>query len=211
MHTKPYIIGITGGSASGKTSFLHDIKNAFQSTELCIVSQDNYYHPIHKQERDHNGEVNFDLPNSIDRASFFEDIHRLIKGECVQKIEYTFNNPDKIPNTITLNPSPIIVLEGLFVFYYEEIADLCDLKLFIDADEPLKLQRRLLRDAHERGYPESSVIYQWENHVMPTYRTFLEPLKTMADIVIINNKHYKNALSVILSHLNSVLTTNQIH
>lgn len=203
MRGKPYIVGITGGSASGKTSFLHDLAAAFSPEQITVVSQDHYYHPREKQLKDANGETNFDLPTSINRALFYEDIHALIQGEEIQKQEYTFNNPLKKPGVITLKPAPIMVLEGLFVFHYDEICDLCDLRIFIEADESIAYQRRLHRDFHERGYSPESVAYQWKAHVMPSYRQYLLPLRSKADLVVMNNQHYKTGLEVVLNHLQS--------
>ncbi len=203
MRGKPYIIGITGGSASGKTSFLHDLASAFRSEQITVVSQDHYYHPREKQARDANGETNFDLPTSIDRELFYKDIHTLIQGVEVKKQEYTFNNPDKTPGILTLKPASIMVLEGLFVFHYDEICDLCDLRIFIEADESIAYQRRLNRDYHERGYSQESIAYQWKEHVLPSYRKYLLPLRSKADLVVINNQHYKKGLEVVLNHLHS--------
>ncbi len=203
MRSKPYIVGITGGSASGKTSFLHELAAAFSPESITVVSQDHYYHPREMQLKDDNGETNFDLPTSIDRQLFYDDIHALIQGVEVKKKEYTFNNPNKEPGIITLKPAPIMVLEGLFVFHYDEICDLCDLRLFIETDEEIAFKRRLHRDYHERGYSPESVTYQWKEHVMPSYKKYLLPLRSKADIIVVNNIHYKNGLEVVLNHLHA--------
>jgi len=171
MKKNPYIIGISGGSASGKTSFLKELRSAFPIDMLCIVSQDNYYKPKEQQQKDENGEINFDLPESINRLGFYNDLLSLIKGNEVSIKEYTFNNAGKKSSEIILKPATVIIMEGLFIFYYDEIRALLDLKVYIDARDEVKLQRRLKRDHDERGYGQESVLYQWNNHVMPSYHT----------------------------------------
>ena len=132
---KPYIIGITGGSGSGKTTFLRKIREAFEPNEVCIVSQDDYYRPREEQETDSEGYQNFDLPKSIDKKALYADLVRLINNEPVEKTEYTFNNKDAVPKKYWLQPAPVIVVEGLFVLHYRKVRALCDLKMFVHAKE----------------------------------------------------------------------------
>lgn len=205
---KPYIIGIAGGSASGKTSFLRDIKSRMPKGSVCIISQDNYYKPIEEQEKDANGIVNFDLPGSINRVSFYRDLINLNNGNKITIKEYTFNNSNKTPGKIEVKPAPIIIMEGLFIFHYEEIRKALDLRVYIDAQENVKLQRRIKRDAEERGYPEDEVKYQWNHHVMPSYKKYLRPYRDDSHIIITNNSHYTKGLDVLVNHLKSRLPEN---
>ena len=206
MSEKPYIIGIAGGSASGKTSFLRDLKELIAEEHLTIISQDNYYHPKEKQFIDENGEINFDLPTSIDRAHFHQDLVSLMANKTVEKREYTFNNKEVEPKLIQLNPAPIIIMEGLFIFHYEEIRNLLDLRVFLDVREDIKLQRRIKRDAIERGYPEETVRYQWDNHVMPSFKAYLRPYRDDANVIITNNYTYDKGLLVLANHLKVILS-----
>lgn len=208
MITKPYIVGIAGGSASGKTSFLRDLKSYIPENLMTIVSQDNYYHPKDQQFIDENGEINFDLPTSIDREHFYSDLVSLIGQKTVSKTEYTFNNQEAEPKVITLNPSPIIIMEGLFIFHYEEIRNLLDLRVFLDVREDIKLQRRIKRDAIERGYCEETVRYQWDNHVTPSFKAYLRPYRDDANIIITNNFTYDKGLLVLANHLKMMLHEN---
>ena len=205
MNSKPYIIGIAGGSASGKTSFLRDLKEIFTEDQLAIISQDNYYHPKEMQFIDENGEINFDLPTSIDRDHFHQDLVSLMANKSVEKKEYTFNNQEAEPKLIQLKPAPIIIMEGLFIFHYEEIRNLLDLRVFLDVREDIKLQRRIKRDAIERGYPEETVRYQWDNHVMPSFKAYLRPYRDDANIIITNNYTYDKGLLVLANHLKVIL------
>jgi uridine kinase len=205
MNRKPYVVGISGGSASGKTSFLKHLREALPAGSTCVVSQDNYYLPKEEQLRDENNFINFDLPTSIHRDAFHNDMCKLISGEKVILQEYTFNNASKLSKTIELNPAPIIIMEGLFIFHYEEIRNKLDLKVYIDAREELKLERRLRRDKDERGYPEESIMYQWNNHVMPSYRKYLQPYRDDADIIVTNNISYDKGLNVLVNHIRSLI------
>lgn len=206
LSAKPYIIGIAGGSASGKTSFLRDLKEIIAEEHLTIISQDNYYFPKEKQFIDENGEINFDLPTSIDREHFHQDLVSLMANKSVEKKEYTFNNKEAEPKLIQLKPAPIIIMEGLFIFHYEEIRNLLDLRVFLDVREDIKLQRRIKRDAIERGYPEETVRYQWDNHVMPSFKAYLRPYRDDANIIITNNFTYDKGLLVLANHLKMILS-----
>ena len=198
---RPFIIGITGGSASGKTLFLSRLMEQFQTDDICLLSQDNYYRPIEHQTKDHNGIENFDLPGAIDDQAFAADIERLRNGEVVSRVEYTFNNTEKVPDMLHFHPRKILVVEGIFVFHFPEVAQLLDLKIFIDARDKIKLKRRIKRDNEERGYDLQDVMYRWKYHVKPTYEEFIRPHKRSCDIVIPNNQHFEKGLDVIVSYL----------
>lgn len=201
MMAKPYIVGITGGSASGKTSFLRGLLSAFNPNDVCLISQDNYYRDLNEIAVDDQGIHNFDLPETIDHHLYAQHIHALSEGRRVLQKEYVFNNPDTVPRMLTFNPAPIIVVEGIFVFHFRELADQMDLKVFIDAKNSIKLERRVKRDAEERGYDLDDVMYRWKYHVKPTYRQFIKPYRAEADLVIPNNVHYQKGLDVLIAFL----------
>ena len=208
---KPYLVGITGGSASGKTKFLTHLVNKIDQKQICLLSQDNYYHNREEQPMDENGMQNFDLPQSIDGEAYASDIEALKNGKTVIRKEYTFNNPNAVPKMLTFRPAPIIVVEGIFVLYYPKVTKLLDLKIFIDAKEHLKLKRRILRDNEERGYDLEDVLYRYEKHVHPTYEKYIEPFKGDADLIIPNNSHFDNALEVISTYIESKALRNTNH
>ncbi|MBS1527809.1 MAG: uridine kinase [Bacteroidetes bacterium] len=190
MGVRPFIIGIAGGSGSGKTFFLKCFLQHFTADEVCLVSQDDYYIPVgHNMTAEENKLYNFDLPDTIDHEHFNRDINSLIKQKTILKKEYTFNNPDAVPKTLEIKPAPIILVEGLFILHFRDIADQLDLKIFIDADEEVALMRRLKRDLVERGYSHDDVMYKWINHVVPAYKQYLLPYKDECDQVITNNTH----------------------
>jgi len=197
MADKPYLIGITGGSGSGKTRIIHELRDLFSEEQLCIISQDEYYHPRELQVWDDAGYQNFDLPEAINSKAFADDIKQLIRGEEVRKEQYTFNNSKKETETLVFKPAPIIIVEGLFVFYFPEIRELLDLKIFIDAEDVIKLKRRIVRDAGERNYSLEDVLHRYEYHVLPSYKAYIEPFKEQAHLVINNHSSYGRAIEVL--------------
>lgn len=197
---KPYLVGVTGGSASGKTSFLREIGTLFGKNEVCILSQDNYYKPAGMQITDENGHINYDLPDCIDLDAFKNDMLALYEGRDVKRREYRFQHENQLGDWLHFPSAPIIIIEGLFIFYRTDISAHFNLKIFVEAQEDLQLQRRLKRDTLERNIPADFVKYQWDHHVMPAYRKYLEPYKTKADIIINNNEHFNNSLKVVEDH-----------
>lgn len=184
---KPYVIGIAGSSGSGKTFFLKSFLNHFGPTDITLISQDDYYIPANTKTQEENRLYNFDLPTAIDRKAFYRDIKDLFDGKTIYKQEYTFNNPNIKPKVLEIKPAPILIVEGLFIFHYEEVNELLDYRIFLDANEDVALERRLKRDLIERGYDHDDVMYKWVNHVVPSYNTYLLPYRETTDRVIINN------------------------
>lgn len=202
---KPFIIGIAGGSGSGKTFFLNCFLNHFSESEISLISQDDYYKPKEVQPIDENGWINFDLPICIDDNRLLQDLKLLISGGSVQKKEYTFNVNEENARLLTINSAPIILVEGLFIFHYQEIAKLFDMRIFMDADEELTLNRRIKRDTAERGYSRDMIMYQWINHVLPAYKAYLLPYKDTADKVIMNNTHVAHDIIEVTKELSKEL------
>lgn len=201
----PYIVGVTGGSASGKTSLLKALGQLFSKEEVCILSQDNYYKPAAEQTKDPQGHINFDLPTCLDLDAFHDDLLLLKSSKEVKRREYRFQHEEQLGDWIHFPPAPIVIIEGLFIFYRLDIKDHFDLKIFVEAKEELQFERRLKRDTLERNIDASFVHYQWQNHVMPAYRQYLEPYKSEADILINNNEHFQNSLKVIEDHFRMLL------
>ena len=203
---RPYIIGITGGSGSGKTFILKKLEDEFSSDHLCVVAQDHYYHPRDLQPTDHQGVINFDLPVSIDHHALLADVRMLMRGKPVIKKEYTYNNKEKEPTMLVFNPAPVLIVEGLFVHCFEELSNLLDLKVFIDADQQIRLTRRLDRDARERGYPAADVHYRFEHHIEPAYKKYIEPFKATSDLIIRNNSIPDASMQVLTGIIGSKLS-----
>lgn len=197
-----FIVGITGGSGSGKTHFLKKLFDAYPDNQLSLFSMDNYYKPIEEQVKDENGVENFDIPSAIDRKAFHDDLVKLKNGEDLFINEYHFNHFDREPNKIHIASAPVIIVEGIFSFHYEEIRDLLDLKLYIDTPDYLMLKRRILRDWEERGYDLNDVLYRYEHHVTPAFKKYIEPSKQEADLIIPNHRNFEKALEVVKAYIN---------
>lgn len=183
------IIGICGGSGSGKTTLLKRLSNHFKDKAPSIFSMDNYYKPIEMQFVDENQEVNFDLPSALYQDQLEADIASLARGESIEVIEYHFNAPPDKRVLISLKPSELIIVEGLFLFHYAGVKNVLDFSIFIDVDLDVQLDRRLYRDQESRGYTRESILYQWNNHVMPCYDNYLLPYKDEADFIFRNNQY----------------------
>ena len=200
-----FIIGISGGSGSGKTSFINQIKEHFTTEQVCFLSQDDYYKPREQQREDENGVKNFDLPESIEMDEFYFDLIKLSNGLHIERPEYTFNNEKKDPGLIVHKPAPIIVVEGLFVFYEPKLFNMLNLKILIHASDTQKIIRRIKRDRVERNYPLEDVLYRYEHHVLPSFESFIFPFFNKVDLVINNNKSFDMGRDMLIVFLSNYL------
>jgi len=205
INKKPFIIGIAGGSGSGKTFFLNCFLHHFKQDEVTLVSQDDYYIPAGDMTQEENKLYNFDLPSTIDSEQFLKDIKQLINGEVVYKKEYNFNNPLAVVKILEIKSAPIIIVEGLFILHFKEIAALLDHTIFVDADEHIALDRRIKRDGLERGYPEDDVLYKWHNHVVPAYKEYLLPYRDECNKVVMNNTNEPDEIIAITEDISNNL------
>jgi uridine kinase len=180
------IIGICGGSGSGKTTILNRLYTRFKELEPSVFSMDNYYRSIDEQAIDENGEINFDLPTALDEERLTKDLQSLVKGEQIIVKEYHFNSPPDKHVLITIDPSKLVIVEGLFLFHYPGVKEILDYSVFIDVDQGIQLDRRLYRDQETRGYSREAILYQWENHVTPCFDNYLLPYRNDADF------HFRN-------------------
>jgi uridine kinase len=201
MQRGAYLVGVAGGSGSGKTSLVRALRESLPDGMVCLVSQDDYYLPKEQQTADANGRINFDMPTSVDLDALARDLATLVSGEPIYKKEYTFNQEGREPILIELRPAPIVLVEGLFVLHHAPVRELFDLRVFIDASEDAQLERRLKRDAEERGYGSDDVLYQWEHHVLPAYRSYLLPYRHLCDLHVVNELGFSRAVRVLRDHL----------
>jgi uridine kinase len=204
------IIGICGGSGSGKTTLLKRISKELKHLEPSIFSMDNYYLPIHKQEKDANGEINFDLPTALDKNKLVQDLHDLMNGLPIEVKEYHFNAPPDKNTLITLQPSKLIIVEGLFLFHYEEVRKLIDFSIFMEVDPSTQLDRRLYRDQETRGYSREAILYQWDNHVLPCFQQFLLPYEHDAHFRFHNDSRADDEFERLMYDLNMLIAQQEV-
>ncbi|MEM6841928.1 MAG: uridine kinase [Bacteroidota bacterium] len=210
MTTDPYVIGITGGSGSGKTQFVKWVYQLLGEEHCCLISQDNYYRDFPPHGLAENRVINFDEPSVIEDEAFAQDLSQLKQGKKIQRREYMFNNPALTPRMLEFKPANIILVEGIFVFHFPSVANQLDLKVFIETKEHLKLQRRIVRDTQERGYPLEDILYMYRHHVAPAYEQYIEPHKHEADLIFPNNREYDpdecpEAANVLVAYLKTKL------
>lgn len=183
------IIGICGGSGSGKTTLLNRLYTSYKHLQPSVFSMDNYYRPIEHQIIDENGEINFDLPSALDEERLVSDLRKLLNGEEIVVKEYHFNSPPDKHVLITIRPSEIVIVEGLFLFHYPEVRNLLNYSIFIEVDPKIQLDRRLYRDQETRGYSREAILYQWNNHVIPCFDNYLLPYQNEADFLFRNDSN----------------------
>lgn len=203
MTNKPFLVGITGGSGSGKTTFLKRLVEAIGEENVAILTQDNYYINRAQQPKDINGVEDYDRPESFDFEQYRLDLSKLLAGESIEINEYTYNKAAQERTKLVINAAKIVVTEGIFVFHFPEISKLINLKVFVDAKEAVKMRRRIFRDAVERGYDMNDVLYRYENHVTPSYERYIKPIRHEADIIIPNNADFSKGLEVLTQFLKS--------
>lgn len=205
------IIGICGGSGSGKTTLLKKLSEKYAHLQPSVFSMDNYYLPIDEQFTDPNGKVNFDLPSALDEKKLIDDLYRLIHGEHIHVKEYHFNAPPDLNTFITIRPSRLIIVEGLFLFHYEMVRAIIDYSIFISVNHETQLSRRLLRDEQTRGYKREDILYQWEHHVMPCYHNYLLPYEGLADFRYRNDEHAEKDFAKLVKEIDKYLTKAEIN
>lgn len=204
------IIGICGGSGSGKTTLLKRLSKHFQELHTSIFSMDNYYKPIHFQHVDENGEINFDLPSALNENHLVSDLEQLINGQPIEVIEYHFNAPPDKNVLITIQPSDLVIVEGLFLFHYPGVRNALDFSIFIDVDLDVQLDRRLYRDQETRGYTREAIMYQWKNHVTPCYENYLLPYRKDAHFNFRNDAHADEDFEVLVKLLEEHLKLHKV-
>jgi uridine kinase len=186
------VIGICGGSGSGKTTVLKRLANEFAHFKPSVFSLDNYYKSIDFQEKDLNGVVNFDLPTALNRESLINDLNSLIAGQAITVSEYQFNVASAKPNLIQISPSKLLIVEGIFLLEYNEIFEKLDFTIFMEVDLKIQYARRLKRDQDKRGYSEFDIKYQWDNHVLPCYDNYINPYKEKCDFIFHNDERMED-------------------
>ena len=207
---KPVIIAVAGGSASGKTTVVDKIVASFEKENVTVIKHDDYYKDQSEMPMEDRIKVNYDHPFSLDNDCLFKQILDLIKGKTITKPTYDFENHNRSDVTEIIKPTEIIILEGILIMEDERIRELCDIKLFVEADDDLRFIRRLTRDMAERGRSMESVIKQYLNTVKPMHFAFVKPSKRYADVIIPNDKDHDVAVDLINTKIKSIISDQNI-
>ena len=202
---KTILIGIAGGTGSGKTSVANAILAEFSSSEVVLIQQDSYYHDLKHLHIDERATVNFDHPDAVDFNEMCENLQSLIDGQTVQIPLYNFNTHTRTDDTFTIGNHHIIVLEGILALFDEKIRNMMDIKLYVDTPDDIRIIRRIKRDINKRGRTFESVIEQYYNTVRPMHQQFVEPSKKYADVIIPEGSHNKVAIDIIRTKIVSIL------
>ena len=204
--SKPIIIGIAGGSASGKTSISRRLKQHFENEgSVLIIRQDDYYKDQSDKPMEERIKTNYDHPFAFDNDLLLQQVHELSEGRTVEKPTYDYVHHTRSDVTETCYPCDVLILEGLFVLEDEKIRDLLDIKIFVDTDADVRFIRRLIRDVNERGRSVDSIVNQYLNTVRPMHEQFIEPSKRYADVIIPEGGHNLVALDMIMERVRAHL------
>lgn len=181
---KTILIGIAGGTGSGKTTLANKVVESFGSDEVSILRHDNYYKRHDEMTYDERSLLNYDHPDAFDTELLYEHIKMLKSGQAIEMPVYDYTVHNRSDEVIVVNPAPVIVLEGILIFAEPSLCELMDIKVFVDTDADVRILRRILRDVKERERSLDSVISQYLTTVKPMHEQFVEPSKRRADIII---------------------------
>ena len=207
---KLVIIGIAGGTGSGKTTLAKTIKDYFENN-VVLICQDYYYKSFNNLSYEQRKQLNFDHPKSFDNAFMVEQIKVLKDFKPIQRPVYSFIEYKRLDETIREEPKHVVIIEGILIFEDPDLVDLMDIKVFVDTDSDIRFARRLVRDIHERGRDIDSVVNQYLNTVKPMHEAFVEPSKKHADIIVPNGGLNSVASSMIIEKIKSILQASVVN
>ncbi|KAB2338645.1 uridine kinase [Cytobacillus depressus] len=205
MTRKPVVIGVTGGSGSGKTSIAKAIYDRFKGHSILMLEHDYYYKDQTHLSFEERLKTNYDHPFAFDTDLLIEHIQRLLQYEHIQKPVYDYAAHTRSEEVIEVEPKDVIIIEGILVLEDERLRDLMDIKLFVDTDADLRIIRRMIRDIKERGRTMDSVIDQYVNVVRPMHNQFIEPTKRYADIIIPEGGQNHVAIDLMVTKIQTIL------
>lgn len=191
------IIGIAGGTGSGKTTVVNQIINQLPSDEVCVISQDSYYKATDNLSYEERTKINFDHPRAIDFELLVQHLSALKREEIIEQPVYSFVTHNRTKDTIKTHPRKVIIVEGILIFNSEELRKLCDIKIYVHADADERLIRRIRRDINERGRDIDEVLSRYQDTLKPMHQQFIEPTKNHADIIIPNDRYNTVAIDIV--------------
>ena len=199
------VIGIAGGTGSGKTTITRKLIECF-GPDVSVIHHDNYYKAHHNMSYEERTKLNYDHPNAFDTDLLIRDLRQLKKGRTIQCPVYDYSIHDRTDRTVTIRPTRVVVVEGILIYESRELCREMDIKIYVDTDADVRILRRIVRDVRDRGRSLESVINQYLNTVKPMHEQFVEPSKRRADIIIPEGGHNQVALDMVVervrAHLN---------
>ncbi len=202
---RPILIGIAGGTGSGKSTVTREIYKSITDRNVAIIEQDSYYKDQSDISFEERVKTNYDHPFAFDNELLISHLKDLLDGKSIQKPIYDFENHNRKKETVLVEPKDIIVLEGILILYDEDLRNLMDIKLFVDTDADVRVIRRILRDIKDRGRTLDSVVKQYMTTVRPAHMQFVEPTKRYADIIIPEGGYNKVAIDIIVTKVNDIV------
>lgn len=199
------IIGIAGGTGSGKTTVVNQIMNELPVEEVGIISQDSYYKKSENMSYKDRSKINFDHPNSIDFDLLVKHLNELKEGKAIEQPVYSFVTHNRTKDTLKTHPRKVVIVEGILIFNNRELLDLFDIKIFVHADSDERLIRRIRRDVAERGRDVAEVLDRYQKTLKPMHQQFIEPTKNEADIIIPNDRYNTVAVDIVRTVISNKL------
>lgn len=203
---KPFIIGIAGGSGSGKSTVARNVAQALQTETVAFIDMDAYYLNHAHLTMDERRKINWDHPDAFDWDLLIEQLTRLSAGESIDKPVYDFVTHSRSEKCVVIPPAQVVVIDGILLFSDARVRDLCDVKVFVDADADIRLIRRMRRDINKRGRPLDEVIDQYLTTVQPMHLQFVEPSKRYADVIVPRGGHNAVAIEMIVAKIHRRLS-----
>ena len=206
---KPLIIGIAGGTGSGKSTVARNVAQALHTESVAFIDMDAYYLNFAHLPYAERKKINWDHPDAFDWALLIDQLQRLAAGESIAKPVYDFVNHTRSSQTVVVPPAHVVVVDGILLFSDGRVRELCDVKVFVDADADIRLIRRIRRDTAKRGRPLDEVLDQYLTTVQPMHLQFVEPTKRYADVIVPRGGHNAVAIEMIVAKIQRRLGTQQ--
>ena len=200
------IIGIAGGSGSGKTTVVKQIVKALPPHCAAVVPLDSYYNDTTGLTPEERRQINFDHPDAFDWKLLTEQIKKLKNGEAIEQPTYSYIESNRLKETIHVDPKPVIIIEGIMALHYKKLRDMMDLKIFVDTDSDVRLMRNIRRDVVESGRNVDMVLEHYETAVKPMHEQFIEPTKKFADIIIPSGGDNKTGIHILKTYIEGIVT-----
>jgi uridine kinase len=208
--SSPLVVGIAGGTASGKTTVCRRIREALADCRVAFIDQDSYYADLKDMPLEERRQVNFDHPDAFDTELLVRHLKALKQGQAIDKPIYDFITCSRKSGSVRVEPGDIILIEGILVLHMKEVRDELDVKIYVDADDDLRILRRLTRDIKDRGFNFDSVVSQYLRHVRPMHMGFVEPSKHHADIIVPHGGNNEIAIQMLVGALRARLAAPPI-